>query len=97
MPGIDVKAAVGSAHNYLQSIKDLMGGTLENLRLEEVELSDDERTWSITLGFDVPDTKSLFPELARAQSLTLPYKREYKLFQVDAKTGLIKSMKIREP
>ncbi len=51
-PRIHLKAAVNAAHSYLISIQDLIGEQLKNLRLEEVELSEDKKFWLITLGFD---------------------------------------------
>ncbi|MEX0270456.1 hypothetical protein AB3R30_15030 [Leptolyngbyaceae cyanobacterium UHCC 1019] len=93
MPKIDVKGAVEAANSYLQDFKDLMKIQLESLRLEEVELSEDQHEWLITLGFDVPmKTSSLANLMAGANSL---YQREYKLFKVDSETGEVKSMKIR--
>lgn len=93
MPKIDVKTAVTSANTYLQDIKDLMKIQLESLRLEEVELSEDQHEWLITLGFDIPiKTNSLANLMAGTHSV---YQREYKLFKVDSETGEVKSMKIR--
>jgi len=93
MPKVDVKTAVAAANSYLQDIKDLMKIQLESLRLEEVELSEDQRDWLITLGFDVPiKTNSLANLMAGTNSI---YQREYKLLKVDSETGEVKSMKIR--
>lgn len=93
MPKIDVKTAVIAANDYLQDVKDLMKIQLESLRLEEVELSEDQREWLITLGFDVPvKTNSLANFMAGTNSI---HQREYKLFKVDSETGEVKSMKIR--
>lgn len=92
MPKIDVKAAVTAANSYLQDMKDLMKVPLETLRLEEVELSDDQHEWLITLGFDIPSRTSSFVDLIGRNSV---YQREYKLFRVDSETGEVKSMKIR--
>jgi hypothetical protein len=93
MPKIDVKTAVTAANSYLQDIKDLMKIQLESLRLEEVELSEDQHEWLITLGFDIPiRTNSLTNLMAGTSSV---YQREYKLFKVDSETGEVKSMKIR--
>lgn len=93
MPGINVKTAVTAANNYLQEMKDLIAIKFENLRLEEVELSENQGKWLITLGFDVPvKTSSLADLMANANST---YQREYKIFEVDAVTGEVKSMKIR--
>jgi len=85
---INVKNAVKSAYDYFQSIQDLMNNHIEDLNLEEVELSEDEKFWLITLGFDRPiKTPNLFEE---------KYKRVYKLFKVNSETGAVEAMKIRE-
>lgn len=91
MPKIDIKEAVIAVHDYVQDIEDLMGVRPDSMRLEEVELADQENEWLITLGFDMPvKTNELL-----AASLAPSYKREYKVFKVDAETGAVKSMKIR--
>lgn len=85
---INVKNAVKSAYDYFQSIQDLMNNHIEDLNLEEVELSEDEKFWLITLGFYRPiKTPNLFEE---------KYKRVYKLFKVNSETGAVEAMKIRE-
>lgn len=87
---IDLKTAVSSAQTYLQSIQDIMGD-LQDLRLEEVELSKDKKYWLITLGYDIPvKTKSL---LAIGTPLVT---REYKIFKVSSETGEVEAMKIRK-
>lgn len=91
MPGINVKTAVAAANKYLQEMKDLMAIKFENLRLEEVELLENQGKWLITLGFDVPVKTSSLADLIANST----YQREYKIFEVDAVTGEVKSMKIR--
>lgn len=54
MQTIDVKAAVSVAIGYLKFLQDTISNKLQNVRLEEVELSEDKRYWLITLGYDVP-------------------------------------------
>ncbi|MEO0536274.1 MAG: hypothetical protein AAF215_20670 [Cyanobacteria bacterium P01_A01_bin.123] len=95
----DVKMAVKSAYQYIQSMQDLMGRKLDELRLEEVELSEDKNAWLITLGYDVPviQRKTALEEIMVVNPLKEPHKfqREYKLFTVNASTGVVESMKIR--
>ncbi|OCR01902.1 hypothetical protein BCD67_05305 [Oscillatoriales cyanobacterium USR001] len=91
---IDVRAAVSAAENYLTSLQDKIGLTIQDLRLEEVELSEDKTYWLITIGFNrLTDTAN--------NPLGLPtiphHEREYKIFKIDAETGEVKSMKIRQP
>lgn len=88
---IDLKTAVSATHDYLISIQDIIG-SLEDLRLEEVELSEDRKYWLITLGFDIP---------VKAQSPINPLfsqksERKYKLFKVNTENGAVEAMKIRE-
>ncbi|MBP0020249.1 MAG: hypothetical protein J7647_22175 [Cyanobacteria bacterium SBLK] len=92
----DVRAAVRTAAEYLKSFKDLLG-SFENLRLEEIELSEDRKYWLITLGFDItnqsdPDENPLFPVLEGSDR-----ERQYKLIKIDTFSGQPQSMKIRKP
>lgn len=91
---IDVKKAVYAAQNYLTSIQHMIGGRIEDVRLEEVEISEDEKHWFVTLGFAAPTEKAankLGETLALSQS-----SREYKIFKIDSETGEVRAMKIRE-
>jgi hypothetical protein len=58
-----------------------------NVQLEEVELSDDGEYWFITLSYPLPPEDSV---------LNFNFKRKYKVFKIDARTGEVKSMKIRK-
>ena len=91
---IDVQKAVITAQNYLFSLPDTTGLVREDMRLEEVELSDDKKYWFITLGFSRPVDKSKNPlaDLVAVSS----YERVYKVFKINAETGEVQSMKIRE-
>lgn len=90
----DVRSAVSVAQNYFHSIQDLLGTPLEDLRLEEVELSEDKKFWLITLGFSRPMDKSQNP---LGDLVAFPkHERDYKIFKVDVETGDVQSMKIRE-
>ena len=51
---IDVRGAVIAAKNYFQSLKDMINNQIQDLRLEEVELSEDQKFWFVTLGFERP-------------------------------------------
>ncbi len=96
METIDARDAVKSATDYLDHIKDLMGKTFNNLRLEELELSENLQFWKVTLGYDVPYTPSGIESLMTPGSYgQKSSKREYKIFNVDAQTGAVQSMKIR--
>ena len=87
-----VKEAALAAQQYFHSL--WIDHKIEDLRVEEVELSEDEKFWSITLGFNRPADRVEDP---LGEVLDAPrYRREYKIFKVDAETFQIKSMKIRE-
>ncbi len=89
---IDAKRAVLAAKEYIKSLYEL---PLNGLRLEEVELSDDERSWLITLGFlEDYDTNPAVTALGSA--LGYKERRVYKQIKVDATTGEAKTMKIPE-
>ena len=89
MNALDVKAAVTTAVTYL---KDLYSEEeLKNIRLEEVWLSDDEKYWYVTIGYD---SQTSVLDTLRALR---PIEREYKLFKVRAEDGRVMEMKIRRP
>jgi hypothetical protein len=86
---MDVKQAVGIAVKFVKEVydeKDIPG-----LLLEEVILSSEDDTWYVTLGFDRPERTSAIDALAGRRP-----QRAYKIIAVNAKTGDIQSMKIRE-
>jgi hypothetical protein len=72
------------------------GREMIDLTLEEVEMSEDGTQWLITLGFYLPSKKpasSLDDMFRQVKGIT--YEKKYKLFKVDAATGKVGSMKIR--
>jgi hypothetical protein len=78
MPTIDIKEAVKSASKYLNG---LYGRAIDNKRVEEVEVDEDD-DWLITVSF--VDTDDLVPE------------RVYKTLVVDSETGEVLAMRMRE-
>ncbi len=96
MTTIDVKQAVRTAIAYVQSLYEY---PLPGLQLEEVELSDDERYWLITVGFARDDGTARENPL---RALVEPFgsvparQRTYKIVRIDAETGAPKSMRIRD-
>lgn len=91
---IDVRAAVNAVQIYFQSIQDLIGSEPRNVRLEEVELSEDKKFWLITLGYNLSNFVKNNP--LETLGISIGENREYKIFKVDAETGEVASMKIRE-
>lgn len=98
---IDVATAVRNASEYFKEIEvSLNGSPPENLRLEEVEKSEDADHWLITLGYDARSALPPSPSILRPTLFTnddkWTYVREYKLFRINTSTGEIESMKIRK-
>lgn len=96
---IDVKQAVLNASTALGEFYS--GQVLTGVQLEEVELSDDEKSWFITIGFYLEEPRPPMspvsgPASALQQMFLRPeYKRQFKIFKVDTETGRVVSMKIR--
>lgn len=90
---IDVISAVKAAEAYARMV--FPEDELKSLRLEEVELSSDERYWEVTLGWLEPAIRSVGGNFLGNTSIQ-KHPRVYKLFRVDAATGEVKSMKIRD-
>ena len=78
---IDVREAVERAVEYMRSLP--AQGDVREILLEEVELSDDERHWLITLSYT-------------AGNAPIAFVRKYKTFKVEASSGRVIAMKIRE-
>jgi len=89
---IDVMKATQIAMLYFRK---LYRTGLMRVRIEEAEMTKDEKYWLITIGYDIPGTSgaSIADSLAGKRPLPL---REYKEIQVDATTGEVKYMRIRK-
>jgi hypothetical protein len=85
---LDVKEAAQKASEYFAGLYQDQALT-KNVQLEEVEQENHGKYWLITLSYPDPSE----PELA---GVNLNFRRKYKVFKVDAKTGEVKSMKIRK-
>lgn len=83
---IDVKEAVKATTEYFADF--YADQSFSNILLEEVEYNEDEKAWSITLGYSIPNPASVL-------GVNLPDYRRYKVFRIDAATGDVLSMKIR--
>ncbi|MDX2160400.1 MAG: hypothetical protein SF162_03650 [bacterium] len=101
---IPVKEAIRSARDYMQSV--YKGEPITHLLLEEVRLSEDERHWEITYGFDTQreyrhginrlrTTRSILDGDFQDSEPTPKFIREYKLIVIDAHTGEVERMQIR--
>jgi hypothetical protein len=96
-PLVGVKEAVQNALEYLQELYSLSATPLPNLRLEEVELSEDGTQWLVTYGFTASEKdieqNSIFSGFGGTTTRT---RRDYKVIAVDARTGEPRSMRIRD-
>lgn len=82
---IDVKTAVDKAKENLIAFFP----EAENIQLEEVELANDKAHWLITMSYEGV-TSSVASSLLVGKSLI------YKQFKLDAESGEVISMKIRD-
>ena len=81
---INVKEATDKSKEYLISFFP----EAEQVQLEEVELSEDKAHWLITLSYE-GISSSVASSMLVGKSLL------YKIFKLDAETGEVLSMKIR--
>lgn len=81
---IDVKEATDKAKAHLVSFFP----EAEQVQLEEVELSEDKAFWLITLSYE-GISSSVASSMLVGKSLL------YKIFKLDAESGEVLSMKIR--
>jgi len=82
---VDVRTAVNTATGYFTQ---LFQHPYSDLAVEEIELSEDKRSWQITLGYALTD--SSMPFMPKSP-------REFKVITVDAQNGEPTSMKIKRP
>jgi len=95
---IPVQHAVQVALSFVSSV--IPAEELIDPRLEEVELTTDEKNWLITVSFiRKVSTRSVTSLATTMKELTGSYSssdRDYKLVTIDAETGKPLSMKIRQ-
>jgi hypothetical protein len=82
---VDGKQAVVKAKEYLQAVYE--PAQVGDLRLEEMERSEDDKQWSVTLSF--------IPHSPQSPGVTV--ERVFKTVKIVAETGEILAMKIRKP
>jgi len=82
---INVKEATDKAKEYLVSFFP----DAEQVQLEEVELSEDKSHWLITLSYEGVSASV-------ASSMLVGKSVLYKVFKLDAESGEVLSMKIRD-
>lgn len=105
MTKIALRAAAQNAKAYLNDLDGFLGNNFKNLLIEETELSEDEKYWLITIGFDrevekrkniIPNNPLMSPEVVEVISGRKQFaiERVYKVFKVDSSTGEVVSMKM---
>lgn len=103
MTKIGLRNAVQSVRDYIVEFKDILGNNLEDLMIEETEISEDGKFWLITVGFNRKidsrerDLSSLASGILSPGGQQATIKRDYKIFAVDSSTGEVVSMKIYKP
>ena len=96
---LDVQKAVELARQYLIDVivQDVLPPIPGAIRLEEVEISENDEFWLITLSY--PDSmiedSDLHPESQALRVLTGRENRVYKVVKLNADTGKLVSIKIR--
>ncbi len=95
-PKVDVQQAAEAAVKYFRKFFPDVAG----FSLEEVELSEVELYWLITLSFEIPQNgkprhKTAKPGVWSVHDLFGVPKAKYKIFKVDSRTGEVLGMKIR--
>ena len=81
---MDVKEATEKAIEYFKKFYP----NIERVQLEEVEITDDDKYWNIVLSYENMETTPL-------SYLQIGQQRTFKVFKIDADTGKVRSMKIK--
>jgi hypothetical protein len=93
MTEIDFKTAVKKAIEFLAGV--YANEDLRDVRLEEIELSEGDEFWNITLSY-----RRYAPPATTVSGLEIIAgvpPREYKVLAVRLRDGNVRSMKIRQP
>jgi hypothetical protein len=91
---IDIKQAVHAAEKFFKELYDQE--ILKNFLVEEVELSEDEKDWVVTVGFDFGEAPVSEPALFTSKSSTPRAGRVFKEVQIDKETGEPRSIKTKK-
>ena len=96
MDQIGIKKAVQIAFLEVQTLFEKEH--YMDLGLEETELTDNDEYWLITVGYNIknPNRTDSPIDLVTGSGSLDPLIRKYKTFKIEAKTGKVRSMKIRE-
>ena len=91
---VDVKQAVARAMGYLKDMNRIE--QFKDVLLEEVDLSEDNKYWNVTIGFTRRKETTSGGPMATLIGQSSEFKREYKVFQIDARSGDLRSMRSRK-
>jgi hypothetical protein len=87
-PKVTAKQAAQAAVKYLNDVC-APPTVVDNVLLEEIEFSEDERYWQVTLSFEQ------YPSALAMSGFLDPAVKKLRLFKIDAHSGKVVSMKIR--
>jgi hypothetical protein len=91
---ISIEQAVDAARDFAARL--YAEGELRQLRVEEIETTDDDTKWLVTLGWVEPAVRTLGGIAGIANTSIEPLPRVYKVFAIHAQTGKVESMKMRD-
>ncbi len=91
---VDVKEAVNKAMDYLKDMYQI--DEFKDVLLEEVDLSEDNKFWNVTIGFTRRQESTSGGPMATLIGQSAEFKREFKVFQIDAESGALRSMRSRK-
>ena len=91
---VDVKQAVAKAMDYLKDMYQI--DRFKDVLLEEVDLSEDNKFWNVTIGFTRRQESTSGGPMATLIGQSTEFKREFKVFQIDAESGALRSMRSRK-
>ncbi len=95
---ITIKDAVVAAKEFVKRVYAESGEEISEIGLEEVDRTEDDRVWLITIGFTTTDKgrnrRAIQHNLEMLGGLST-LTREYKVVHIDADTGEPLTMKIR--
>jgi len=85
---MEVKEVIKIATDYIKELYS--ADEIKDLSLEEVEISEDNKFWIVTMAF----TRQMMQPLNPMEAMSGPkFARFYKELKIDAKTGQVRSMK----
>jgi hypothetical protein len=88
---MDAREAIKQAFHTLEHL--FPGENFHNLALEEVQLSEDQKHWLITFGFDVKESFNL---PVGTNNIEVAIVRKYHILSIDSGTGQFISIRSRD-